>query len=153
MQPAADEVTIAHRPGGWPVLAVVAVGGALGALARHAVDLALPPAAAGFPTGTLLVNLTGCLLIGLVAGSVHRTQAHPLLLPFVVTGLLGGFTTFSTYAVQTVDVALRGQVGIAAGYLFGTLVLALVAVEAGLLVNRWLIHLARRRRPLPAGQR
>jgi len=143
VQTAADEVTIAHQPSGWLVLVVVALGGALGALARHAVDLALPPPLGGFPAGTLLVNVTGCLLIGAVAGSVHRPRAHPLLLPFVVTGLLGGFTTFSTYAVQIVDVALRGQAAIAAGYLLGTLVLALIGVEVGLLASRWLAYRAR----------
>jgi len=76
------------------------------------------------------------------------------LFAFVAPGLLGGFTTFSTYAVQTVDLALRGEVGVATGYLFGTVVLALVAVEAGLLLSRGLAHRARRRSlsaPRPIG--
>ncbi len=132
----------------WPAVVAVAAGGALGGLARHAVDLGLPAAAGAFPTGTLLINVVGCLLVGAVAGLVRR----PVLFAFVAPGLLGGFTTFSTYAVQTVDLALRGEVGVATGYLFGTVVLALVAVEAGLLLSRGLAHRAHgaRRRSLSA---
>lgn len=140
MQPAVATTTSA-RPGlAWPVIAAVAAGGALGAVARHAVDLGLPAGPGEFPTGTLLINVVGCLLVGAVAGLLRR----PVLFAFVGPGLLGGFTTLSTYAVQTVDLALRGEVGVATGYLFGTLVLALVAVEAGLLLARGLAHRAHR---------
>lgn len=116
------------------------MGGALGSVARYGVDVLLPTDDGSFPLGTFLVNVAGCLLVGMVAGVVHRSTTHPLVLPFVVTGLLGGFTTFSTYTLQAVDLALRGQAGIATGYLLATLVAALLAVEAGLLVSRALAH-------------
>lgn len=127
----------------WPIPTAVAAGGAFGGTARYAVDLALPTAPGQFPSGTLLVNVVGCLLVGALAGWVHRPRAHPLLYPFVVPGLLGGFTTFSTYTGQTVDLALRGEVGSAATYLLVTLLLALLAAEAGLLLGRGLAHRAR----------
>lgn len=117
---------------------MVALGGALGSVARYAVDLALPATEHGFPLGTFLVNVVGCLLIGSVAGWVHDRRRHRLVVPFLVVGLLGGFTTFSAYAVATVELALRGNVGIATGYLLGTLIAALLAVEAGLLLARGL---------------
>lgn len=119
------------------VLLVVAVGGALGALARHGVDLALPVAPGTFPLGTFAVNVSGCLLLGVLAGVLHRPDRGRLLLPFVVTGLLGGYTTFSTYTVQTVELGLRSGFGAGAGYLVATLVAALVAVETGFLAVRW----------------
>ncbi|MBA3524093.1 MAG: CrcB family protein, partial [Geodermatophilaceae bacterium] len=86
-----------------PVLLAVAAGGAVGALARHGVDLLLPVEPATFPLGTFAVNVAGCLLLGVLAGALYQPDRHRLVLPFVVTGVLGGFTTFSTYTVQTVD--------------------------------------------------
>lgn len=122
------------------VLAAVAIGGALGSLARYAVDVAAPAPEDGFPLGTFLVNVVGCLLLGAVAGWVYDRRRHRLAAPFLVVGVLGGFTTFSAYTVATVDLALRGEVGLAAGYLLGTLAAALVAVEAGLLLTRAVRH-------------
>lgn len=126
----------------WHVLAVVALGGALGALARYAVERALPATAGSFPVATFTANLLGCLVIGAVAGWVLRPGAHRLLRPFVTTGVLGGFTTFSTYTIQVLTAALHSRVDVAAGYLLATLLGALVAVEAGFVVSR---ALARRR--------
>lgn len=117
---------------------VIAAGGALGALARYAVALALP--AAGFPWATLLVNVSGSLAIGVlmvllteVAGRPHR-----LARPFVGVGLLGGYTTFSTYAVDAHLLAGSGALGAAALYVIGTVVGALLAVEAGMALTRLL---------------
>lgn len=148
VQAAVDEAGPGPRPTGWRVLLVVALGGALGALARHASELALPTPTGAFPLGILLVNVVGCFLIGALAATVHHPQAHPLLPPFVSIGLLGGFTTFSTYTVQVADLALRGQVGTAAGYLVATVALALLAVEVGLLAGRGVTECRRRPRQL-----
>lgn len=120
-----------------PAIAAVAVGGALGALGRHGLDLALPLRTGGFPLATFLINVSGCLLIGaLVVLLTELTAAHPLLRPFLVTGVLGGYTTFSTYAVQTQALLAGGHLGTALGYLGGTLAAALAATWAGVSLTR-----------------
>lgn len=144
MDTAATPETAARRRPDGSLFGVLAVGGALGATARHGVDLLLPADPGAFPLGTFLVNVLGCLVLGAVAGTVRRPGRHRLLLPFVGAGLLGGFTTFSTYTVQTVTLALDGVVGTAVGYLLATLVAGVVAVEAGLSLSRWLAHGRRR---------
>lgn len=106
-----------------PVLLLVSAGGALGALARYAVGAALPG-----PWPTVGVNLLGCLLIGLL---VSRTRPESALRSFLGAGVLGGFTTFSAYAVDVVRLTEAGQAGQAALYLALTLLGALAAVWAG----------------------
>lgn len=115
------------------VLAVVSLGGVLGSAARWGVEESWPTAPGGVPWSTLAVNATGCLLIGvLMVFVVEAGTAHPLARPFLGVGVVGGYTTFSTYAVQT-DLLLRGgHPGRAAGYLAGTALLALLAVAVGL---------------------
>lgn len=128
------------------MLAVIAMGGAIGASGRYGVDVLLPAADGGFPLGTLLVNVTGCLLIGVLAGMLFRADAHRLLPPFVAVGVLGGFTTFSTYTVAAVELALHDAPGTAFGYLIATLAAALLAVEAGLTLSRYTSYLRSHRR-------
>ena len=134
----------AHR---W-VLPTIALGGMIGASARHALELAWPPPGDGFAWATFAVNVSGCLLIGvLMVFVVEVGGAHPLARPFLGVGVLGGYTTFSTYAVQTA-VLLRDELPLlAAIYLLGTLVAAMIAVVAGVAsarallgLRRWLIH-------------
>ncbi|MFY1674313.1 fluoride efflux transporter CrcB [Plantactinospora sp. WMMB334] len=120
------------RPG-WEVFAVVALGGALGSAGRYGLAVAWPHATAGVPWATLATNLTGCALIGLLMRLVTtRAGVHRLVRPFVGTGILGGFTTFSTYAVETRGLLAAGRPGVATGYLLGTLAGALVAVRLGM---------------------
>ena len=93
----------------------VAVGGALGALARWGIGLAWPAPHGGFPASTLLINVVGCLLMGvLVVHVVEVREAHPLVRPFLGVGVLGGFTTFSTFAVDTEQLLVGGHLGVAA---------------------------------------
>jgi len=115
-----------------------AVGGALGALARWGVGEALPSSSAGaWPVATLLVNLTGCLLIGvLMAVLAVRPPARPWLRPFLATGLLGGWTTYSTFAVDVVRLAEAGAWGVAGGYVLASMAGGVLAVAAGLLLGR-----------------
>jgi CrcB protein len=118
---------------------VIAVGGALGALARHGLTLWMPADAGAFPWATFWTNLSGCLLIGVLMVLITEVAGRPhrLLRPFVGVGLLGGFTTFSTYAVQTQQLFAQEAPGTALVYLFGTLVAALLAVETGMMLTRW----------------
>lgn len=108
----------------------VAAGGLLGASARYGAGLLWPTAKDAFPWTTLLVNTVGCAAIGVVLVLLTEgTRApHPLLRPFLATGILGGFTTFSTYAVDTQQLLDHGLPGKALAYLGGTLVAALAAV-------------------------
>jgi CrcB protein len=115
------------------ILLVIALGGALGAAARYGLALALPHSPGDFPWSTLLTNVAGCLAIGaLMVVVVERLPSSRLVRPFFGTGLLGGFTTFSTYAVDTRALLAAGRPVVAAAYLLGTLVLGLLAVVVGL---------------------
>ncbi|MEV7228446.1 MULTISPECIES: fluoride efflux transporter CrcB [Polymorphospora] len=120
-------------------LVVVAAGGALGSAARYGLAEAWPGPATGFPWATLVTNLIGCALLGALMRVVTtKTDAHPLVRPFLGTGVLGGFTTFSTYAVEARDLVAGGHLGPAAGYVLGTLAGALLAVRLGIwAAARW----------------
>jgi CrcB protein len=120
-----------------PALAAVAAGGVLGALARYAIGLGLPHSPGTFPLATFLINVAGCLLIGvLIVVITEWTTAHPLVRPFLVTGVLGGFTTFSTYAVDTGELLRAGLAATACAYLVGTLAAALAATWLGIRLAR-----------------
>jgi len=109
------------------MLVVVALGGAVGALARYGLSVAFPDPAAGFPWTIFAVNVAGCFLLALLpaSGFVRR---HPHLPPLLGTGVLGGFTTLSTYAEQTRGLVRSGHTVTAALYVVGTLAACLVAV-------------------------
>jgi fluoride exporter len=125
------------------VLGAIAVGGALGALARYGVGTLLPTEPGRFPWGTFAINVTGCLLIGVLMVLVTDVfPARPLLRPFLGVGVLGGFTTFSTYANEIRGLLRPGSVLLAFGYLAGTLVCALLAVLVGMTVTRRLVRTA-----------
>ncbi|GAA1307618.1 fluoride efflux transporter CrcB [Pseudonocardia xinjiangensis] len=115
-----------------PVLAAVSAGGVLGALARWGVGLAWPTRLGAVPWATLTINVVGCLLIGLLIAAVARRHRHHLLRPFLGTGVLGGFTTFSGYAVDAVRLVQHGSAGSVAVYVGGTLLGALAATWIGL---------------------
>ena len=120
---------------------LAAIGGALGALARWAVSDVLPPSSGGWPVATLLVNLTGCLLIGvLLAVVLDRYPDSPWIRPFLATGVLGGYTTYSTFAVDIVRLVDDGAVVIAAGYLAASVLGGVLAVAAGLALGRAAVH-------------
>ncbi|WP_037707609.1 fluoride efflux transporter CrcB [Streptomyces griseus] len=121
-----------------PVVGVVAAGGVLGASARYAATLLWPTAPGTFPWTVFAVNATGCALLGLLMVLATEAPAapHPLLRPFLGTGFCGGFTTFSTYALDTRRLFGAGSPAEAVLYLGGTLVTALVAVTAGVAAGR-----------------
>lgn len=116
----------------WSVLAVISAGGVLGALVRLGISSALPASPGGFPWAIFTINVTGCLLIGALMVLVNSVwSGHRLVRPFLGVGVLGGYTTFSTYVVDIQRLVNHGSAGIALAYLAGTLVAALLAVYAG----------------------
>ncbi|HST65665.1 MAG TPA: CrcB family protein [Mycobacteriales bacterium] len=123
------------------VLGAIAAGGALGAEARAGLAAVLPTAGGGFPVGTLLVNVTGCLLIGVLMVLVTETKrGHPLTRPFLGVGVLGGYTTFSGYAVDAQRLLAGGHVATAVTALALTPVLALLAVTVAAAATRRVIR-------------
>ncbi|MFE5735268.1 fluoride efflux transporter CrcB [Streptomyces sp. NPDC056528] len=122
------------------VLVVIAAGGSLGALARFGASLLWPAPAGAFPWTTLTVNAVGCLLIGVLLVAVTEVlTAHPLLRPFLGTGFLGGFTTFSTYCVDIERLVDAGRPAIGLLYLAATVVAAMAAVAVGAFGTRRLL--------------
>ncbi|MEU6315278.1 CrcB family protein [Streptomyces sp. NPDC047014] len=121
------------------VLAAVAAGGALGASARYGISLLWPAGAGAFPWATLGINASGCALIGVLMVLISeegRTAPHPLLRPFAGVGVLGGFTTFSTYALDFSLLLDEGRAGRALAYAGLTVVSALGAVWLAAAVTR-----------------
>lgn len=129
----------------------VALGGAIGASARYGAGLLWPTGGPGqFPWTTLLVNVLGCAVIGVFLVAVTEGRpVHPLVRPFFGTGVLGGFTTFSTYAVDIRRLLAEGRPGPGAAYLGLTLVGAMCAVWAAAGLTRRLLARLNRRRPHP----
>ncbi|WP_328534284.1 CrcB family protein [Micromonospora zamorensis] len=126
----ADRRELAVRP--TTVLAAIAAGGVLGALARAGLQHAAPHPPTGFGWATFAINTSGCLLIGvLMAVLGHLGGGHLLARPFLGVGVLGGFTTFSAYAVDIQQALVAGAPGTALAYLAATVLGALVAVALG----------------------
>ncbi|WP_165986361.1 CrcB family protein [Streptomyces sp. YIM 98790] len=131
------------------VLAAVAVGGGAGAAGRYGLTLLWPDAGAGIPWSMVTVNAVGCALIGVLMVVLgERPHAPRLLRPFLGTGLLGGFTTFSAYAWAFEELTAAGRDAAAFGSLILTPVLSLAAAWLGWTVTHR--TLLRRRRPLPS---
>lgn len=126
-----------ERPGELRVVAAIALGGVVGAESRHGIDTAFATDTAGFPWSTLLVNASGCLLLGVLMAVLAAARSpHPLARPFLGVGAVGGFTTFSTFAVD-VDRLLRlGRPSVAAAYLLATVVVCAGAVWAATAISR-----------------
>ncbi|QGN58500.1 CrcB family protein [Nostocoides sp. HKS02] len=121
------------RRGDPGLLAAIAAGGAVGSLGRYAAGLALPHAAGAFPWATFLVNIGGSLAMGvLVVWVLSMDQPHPWLRPFLGVGVLGGWTTFSGYALDTHAMVTGGHALSGAAYVVGSLVVGLAAVGVGI---------------------
>lgn len=113
-------------------LAYVALGGALGALARYGISgWVYDRMGESFPWGTLVVNLVGCLALGLVIRWLQVSAVSPEVRPFLTIGVLGAFTTFSTFSYETVALLQEGQWLRAGLYMGGSVVLGLIAMVAG----------------------
>jgi CrcB protein len=118
----------------------VAVGGAIGSMARFWVagfmaELTGPR----FPWGTLLINVSGSFIIGLVGGitlTPERVMIHPDIRIFLMTGFCGGFTTFSAFSLQTLELLQGGEIVPALGYAVGSVVLCVFGTWCGWLLGR-----------------
>lgn len=112
------------------ILGAVALGGAVGALGRYGIAEAIGWDGRGFPWATFLTNVVGCLVIGaLVVWLVERATAPAWLRPLLVTGVLGGFTTYSTFALELRDLLAADRAAMALTYLIATLVVGIGAVS------------------------
>ncbi|RZS90110.1 CrcB protein [Motilibacter rhizosphaerae] len=115
---------------------LVVLAGALGAVARLLVDTGVRARTrSALPVGTLVINTSGCLLLGLLTGLQLRGEVAPDVLLVAGTGFCGGYTTFSTASVEAVRL-LAERRGLAAAYVVLTVALALSAAGLGLLVTR-----------------
>tara|TARA_B100000029_G_scaffold513456_1_gene613134 strand:+ start:693 stop:1070 length:378 start_codon:yes stop_codon:yes gene_type:complete len=121
-------------------LLAVGLGGFLGAIARHLLGGYVQARAdSSFPWGTLAVNVLGCLLIGALLGWIQaREQFSDTTRLFLVTGILGSLTTFSTFGHETIDLVRQGSASAAVGNIALHVVAGLLAVAAGLGLSRLL---------------
>jgi CrcB protein len=140
------EPSRAHRAGGRPhrlhpgVLAAIVAGGFLGTLGRYEVGVAWPTRSGHFPTAIFVINTTGAFLLGLVLTMLLERRPVDRFThfarPFAATGVLGGWTTYSSLAVGAVTLAKGGDVAVGAGYLSATLVCGVSAVACGIALGR-----------------
>lgn len=117
-------------------LLLVFVGAGIGGVARYGVGAASLRFGSDFPYGTMAINIAGSVLMGLFIGwFAARGGGQPLRL-FIATGVLGGFTTFSSYSLEAVMLLERGQTAAAAFYVVGSVALGLAGLFSGLLLMR-----------------
>ena len=129
----------------WRVTAVVGLGGGIGSVLRYLLGQAVPVPPHGFPWGTFAGNLSGSLVLGLLM--VYILQVWPprrYLRPFVCVGVIGGFTTFSTYVNEVRDLAAAGLWSRADAYALSSLVAGLAALWCGIVLGRLLAGPVRR---------
>ena len=120
---------------------LVFLGGGLGAMFRHGINVATPRLLGnGFPWSTFLINITGSLIMGLVAGwFAFKGDAPQSWRLFLTTGILGGYTTFSAFSLDTALLYERGEPGLAAAYVLGSVALSIAGLFAGLWIVRSLM--------------
>ncbi len=124
-----------------PHILLVALGGAVGSSCRYLVGVwALRFFGPGYPWGTFIVNIAGSFLIGVLAELIAlRLNASAELRVLMVTGFLGGFTTFSAFSLDAIYLFERGAVAVAAAYVALSVVLSIAAVMAGLALIRSIV--------------
>lgn len=122
-------------------LAWIALGGAAGSVLRYILGGAVQRfSARGFPVGTLVVNVLGCILIGVLLQRFINEQTHPAARALLIVGFCGGFTTFSTFSAETIAIMLGGDVGRATIYVLLSVALCLLATWGGMTMARAFIR-------------
>jgi fluoride exporter len=121
-----------------PVIVGVALGGALGSSARYALDRLIErSSSAVFPLSTFTINITGCFLIGLVSAALVDRHHLPAWIRIgLVVGVIGGYTTFSTFAQEALDLGEIQRVLVAAAYVAASVGVGITAAYAGGVVGR-----------------
>ena len=118
-------------------LLAIFVGGGIGTVARYLIEAYQPLAPGAFPWPTLLINLSGSLVVGLLVPiSEHVVDRAPLVRPLLIVGFLGGWTTYSTLAIESALLAKDGDVGSCLGYLAATVFGGLALVVVGNALGR-----------------
>jgi len=118
------------------MLFAIALGGAAGSVARYLLGTALAGVVSGFPLATLVINVTGSFLLGLLFASLTDPAASPAVRAALTTGFCGGYTTFSTFSYETVALVERGAGARALLYVAGSVTLSLAATVAGIALAR-----------------
>jgi CrcB protein len=116
---------------------VVFLGGGAGALSRYLMSLWVGSLWDGsFPLGTFLINLIGCFLIGFLGGLSERLTIEPNVRLLLQTGFLGGFTTFSSFGLESFQLLRKGEGWVASGYVLGSNLIGIVLVVAGFFASK-----------------
>lgn len=116
---------------------LIGSGGFLGSISRYVLSKYLSqPDSVSFPTGTFVVNILGCLIIGILMGLSVKSDLSSEVHFFLVAGFCGGFTTFSTYSLQVFTLLEKGQAGMSLLYALGSVMAGLVCVWLGY----WIVH-------------
>jgi CrcB protein len=119
---------------------LVFFGGGLGASLRHTVNIACTKSfGTAFPYGTFIINISGSIVMGLIAGYLaFKGEATQHWRLFLMTGILGGYTTFSAFSLDSMLLYERGALGLAAVYVLGSVVFSIAGLFAGLSLIRYL---------------
>jgi CrcB protein len=121
----------------WRDIMLVAAGGAVGSVMRYGVGKVMGPAAdTAVPWHTFAVNVTGAFVIGLLLVVAARQGWPGWWRPLLAVGVLGGYTTFSTFSLEVVELAMRGNLLLASGYAAGSLVAGIAGCAAGIALGR-----------------
>ena len=116
-------------------LLLVALGGGMGSVARYSIGMGMRNIGS-LPWGTWFVNILGSFLLGFLAGYLVDSEMDPAVRAGLTVGVLGGFTTFSTWTVETVELFGTGEYGLAVGNLLGAIVVGVAAAGMGLMFGR-----------------
>ena len=123
-------------------LLLLALGGALGTLARYGLNGVISARVSSFPLGTMIVNITGCFVIGFIAAisgpAMGRAWLKPATRDFLMVGFCGGYTTFSSFGIQTLNLARDGEWFYVALNVIGSNLLGLLATYLGWVLGRFL---------------
>ena len=121
----------------WDILLAIAIGGVLGAESRYGIGRLIPATPGGFPWATFVINVLGCLAMGaLMVVLTELVTPHRLARPFLGIGLLGGFTTFSSFAVDAERLVRAHRAGLALSYVVVTLVVTALALWLATIATR-----------------